>query len=191
MVGGRQLATWKRAPRFLALGLILWLLIGPSGGCHGGTISCGGNGCGPGGPPSQFGSLFISIFDPMIAGNVQCIDQSTGTDCVPPPVFFAGHTSATGSFERCFVAEEFGSSVPTGFPPAGFPPCAGNRSVVVAVSWQFSGTSSGWLISATPGNLQPGSWSIAWQTPLLNNNKPMTCSVTIFANTAGSLSSCP
>lgn len=189
MVAAPLLAASKRWWNFVPFAVIVWLLVAcdGGGGCGGG----GGAGCGSVGTPPQFGALFIGIFDPMIGADVPCYEVGTTTPCPPPPVAFAGHTSATGGYNTCFIAKEFGASLPPGFPPAGFPACSSNNSVQVTVSWQWSGTASGWQINTVAGSLQPGTWSVAWQTPLLNGNRPLACSVTIPAGSDTSLNSCP
>lgn len=150
--------------------------------------------CQPAGPPPLFGTLWIGIYDPMIGQpGVPCLIAGTSTPCPAPSVVFAGHTSSPspGGFNTCFVAKEFGGTLPAGFPPSGFPSCSTNNGVQVTVSWTSNSTSSGWQINATAGTLQPGSWSIAWQTPLLNNNKTLTCGTTVIKATSTQLNSCP
>ena len=149
--------------------------------------------CGPAGPPPPFGTLWISIYDPEIGQtDVPCLITGTTTPCPAPPVVFAGHTpsGSPGGFETCFIAKEFGGALPSGFPPAGFPACSSNNNVQISVIWTSTSTSSGWQINATPGNLQPGSWTIAWQSSL-TNNKTFTCTVTITAGISVPLNSCP
>jgi hypothetical protein len=149
--------------------------------------------CGPAGPPPPFGTLWISIYDPEIGQpGIPCLITGTTTPCPAPPVAFAGHTASAspGGFETCFIAKEFGGSVPSGFPPAGFPACANNNNVQLSVIWTSNSTSSGWQINATPPNLQPGNWTIAWQSSL-TNNKNLTCTATITAGSSVPLNSCP